>query len=125
MYYRGSDFEQMPVKNKHYILMFIILILIGTNLYLLFKEKKVSPVIIENDAKIKQSEARFDSLQKLFDAKALSIDSSSVAVQKRDSLNKITIAYYKNELNKIKKFTPSTRINYIDSLFLADYVGNN
>lgn len=120
MYHRGSDFEQMPIKNKHYILMFIILILIGTNLYLLFKEKKVSPVVIENDAKIKQSERRYDSLQKLYNAKQVSIDSSNIALQKRDSLNKLTIAYYKNELNKIKKFTPTTRINYIDSLIFAD-----
>lgn len=120
MYHRGNDFEQMPIKNKHYILMFIILILIGTNLYLLFKEPKTSEVIIENDAKIKESEKRYDSLQKLFNAKQIIIDSSNVAIQKRDSLNKITIAYYKNELNKIKKFTPTTRINYIDSLILAD-----
>lgn len=120
MYFRGSDFEQVPVKNKHYILMLVILILIGTNLYLLFKDKKVAPVIIENDAEIKQSERKYDSIQKLFDAKQISIDSSNVALQKRDSLNKLTIAYYKNELNKIKKFTPSTRISYIDSLILAD-----
>jgi hypothetical protein len=120
MYFRGSDFEQVPVKNKHYILMLVILILIGTNLYLLFKDNKVAPIIIENDAKIKQSERRYDSIQKLFDAKQISIDSSNVALQKRDSLNKLTIAYYKNELNKIKKFTPTTRISYIDSLIFAD-----
>lgn len=120
MYHRGSDFEQMPIKNKHYILMFIILILIGTNLYLLFKEKKVSPVIIENDAKIKQSERRYDSIQKLFDSKQISIDSSNLALQKRDSLNKLTIAYYKNEINKIKIFTPTSRVSYIDSLIFAD-----
>lgn len=120
MYFRGSDFEQMPVKNKHYILMLVVLILIGMNLYLLLKEPKTKEVIIENDAKIKHSERRYDSIQKLFDAKQISIDSSNLALQKRDSLNKLTIAYYKNELNKIKKFTPTTRINYIDSLILAD-----
>lgn len=100
--------------------MLVILILIGTNLYLLFKDNKVAPVIIENDAKIKQSERRYDSIQKLFDAKQIGIDSSNVALQKRDSLNKLTIAYYKNELNKIKIFTPTSRVSYIDSLIFAD-----
>lgn len=108
------------MKNKILLIVIAIgFILLGLGLGRLFTPTKVVEVLIES--KYKRID---DSLRQVITEDSLIIYVLYMRVRNADSISDLERIKYEDETKKVKRFTPTTRINYFDSMFRAERLGN-
>lgn len=108
------------MNNKIWIAVIgVALILIGIGIGRLFMPAKIIEVPIES--KYKRMD---DSLRQIIVEDSLIMTVLYSRVRNADSLMDLKIIKYKTDVTKIKKFTPTERLGYLDSLFRTNGLGN-
>lgn len=110
----------MKISNKTWLVVIAIgFILLGIGLGRMFTPTKTIEIPVEN--KYKRID---DSLINIIKEDSAIIYVLYIRIRNADSLNDLQTINHKADVKQVKKFNNITRLNYLDSMFRSERLGN-